>query len=477
MLKKIMVSILFFFIYFLIGCQNTTFSETQQNASSKKTVEQTGHTAWIYTPSTRTIPNTMTEYDAPLEFTVNDIIVTEQLPVAKNLKNDYEDNLNTFIEEITAKFGEKVLHDIDFSSLHQQTNFSSNSIENHIFITGNLSFIGPYASIYLTATPSVVHQYTGETVDLSSFTKDTFSYATFYHVQQKKEVPIEQLFLQNKQYLSIIEKQLQKELFFRESESFNIIKRPFSNLSENDILLSYHNGLDTNTSPYFLVTLKKENPYCINETNFEIDLSLLLPYLSFSPNEIEDIMDIPNLLTKQLIDTTDTFTVEQDTSITVEGCSNSFFICVRNYKNQEMTENVNEQLSAVQRTYINTTPLSAYFSDANTPSLKVVSYKGLGPFLKVFILSDIILNNKYMFNQQNILIYMPTGEQMTVRDLLLPETIDKLTEQQLYYLDTTNFTLDSTGTITVPLETVAEDGSMNLTYESKLFNFAKYSNF
>ena len=97
-----------------------------------------------------------------------------------------------------------------------------------------------------------------------------------------------------------------------------------------------------------------------------------------------------------------------------------------------MTENVNEQLSAVQRTYINTTPLSAYFSDANTPSLKVVSYKGLGPFLKVFMLSDIILNNKYMFNQQNILIYMPTGEQMTVRDLLLPETIDKLTEQQLY---------------------------------------------
>ena len=82
-----------------------------------------------------------------------------------------------------------------------------------------------------------------------------------------------------------------------------------------------------------------------------------------------------------------------------------------------------------------------------------------------------------MFNQQNILIYMPTGEQMTVRDLLLPETVDKLTEQQLYYLDTTNFTLDSTGTITVPLETVAEDGSMNLTYESKLFNFAKYSNF
>ena len=477
MLKKTMLCIIFFAICFFTGCQTANSSQEQQNASSEKAEETAKHTAWIYTPSTRTISNTMTEYNAELEFAIDDIIITEKLPAAKNLKKDYENYLNAFIEDAATEFGERALQDIDFTLLQQQLNLSPDFVENHILITGDLSFIGPYASIYFTAVPSMLYSDTQEAIDLSSLTIDTYSYAAFYHVEQKKEIPAQKLFLENRQYISVIEKQLQKQLFFRQSEPFDVMKRPFSNLSENDFLLSYHSGLDTNTSPYFRVILKKENPYCFYETDFEIDLSLLLPYLCFSPNEIEEIMDIPNLLSKQFIDTTDTFTVEQDTSITVEGCSNSFFICIKNYKNQEMTENINEQLSAVQRTYISTTPLLPYFSEANTPSLKVVSYKGVGPFLKVFILSDIVLDGKYMFNQQNILIYMPTSEQMTVRDLLLPESIDKLTEQQLYYLDTTDFTLDNTGTITVPLETVAEDGSMNLTYESKLFNFPKYSNF
>ncbi len=72
---------------------------------------------------------------------------------------------------------------------------------------------------------------------------------------------------------------------------------------------------------------------------------------------------------------------------------------------------------------------------------------------------------------------MPTGEQMSVRDLLLPDSIDGLTEQQLSYLDSTDFTLDNSGKITVPLQPTEEDNTMNLVYESKLFDFSKYANF
>ncbi len=78
--------------------------------------------------------------------------------------------------------------------------------------------------------------------------------------------------------------------------------------------------------------LNEQNPYCIGNTTVTLNLSLLIPYLSFSPNEVEDIMDIPNLLTKQFIDTTDTFAVQQDSSITIEGCDDTLFVAVRNYK-------------------------------------------------------------------------------------------------------------------------------------------------
>ncbi len=170
-------------------------------------------------------------------------------------------------------------------------------------------------------------------------------------------------------------------------------------------------------------------------------------------------MDIPNLLTKQLIDTTDTFSIAQDSSITMEQCEDTLFIAVRNYKNQDMTDQVNDQLSIAQKIYADSTPILNYSSKADSFSCKVVSFKALGPFLKVFILSNATVNNQYLFNQRNILIHMPTGEQLAVRDLLLPESIDTLTEQQLTYLDSTDFSLDSSGKIVVPLQPPTEEGT------------------
>lgn len=188
-------------------------------------------------------------------------------------------------------------------------------------------------------------------------------------------------------------------------------------------------------------------------------------------------MDITNLLSKQFIDTTDTFLIEQDDSITVEECEDTLFIAVKNYKDQDMTDLVNEQLNITQRLYADTTPILNYVSKADEISIKVVSFRALGPFLKVFISSNAMVNNQKLFNQRNILIHMPTGEQMSVRDLLLPDSIDGLTEQQLSYLDSTDFTLDNSGKITVPLQPTEEDNTMNLVYESKLFDFSKYANF
>ena len=292
---------------------------------------------------------------------------------------------------------------------------------------------------------------------------------------KKKEAATEELFLED--YISALEKCIQNKILLETQEPFDTLKRSFSNLSENDFSLYYDSGIDTDTSPCFFITLKEQNPYCFSEKTISLHLAVLLPYLSFSPNEIEEIMDIPNLLTKQLIDTTDTFSIAQDSSITMEQCEDTLFIAVRNYKNQDMTDQVNDQLSIAQKIYADSTPILNYSSKADSFSCKVVSFKALGPFLKVFILSNATVNNQYLFNQRNILIHMPTGEQLAVRDLLLPESIDTLTEQQLTYLDSTDFSLDSSGKIVVPLQPPTEEGTMNLTYESKLFDFSKYANF
>ncbi len=481
MLKKIFLSIIMLSLCFCSGCQKMyNLFEEENNSSpvaknSIKNSVKNGYPAWIYTPSTRAIKNTMTEYTAPLEFTVNDILVTEHLPKGKNLKSSFQEELNTFIENLGSDFGDVVLSSINFESLQQQTELPPESLQNHLSIDGTLSFIGPYASIQLTATPSILNKETNEPIELYSIEENIYYLSKFYNVKEKKEAAMEELFL--KDYISALEKCIQNKILLETQEPFDTLKRSFSNLSENDFSLYYDSGIDTDTLPCFFITLNESNPYCFSEKRIELSLSVLLPYLSFSPNEIEEIMDIPNLLTKQLIDTTDTFSVEQDSSITVDDCEDTLFIAVRNYKNQDMTDQVNDQLNIAQKIYADTTPILNYSSKADSLSCKVVSFKALGPFLKVFILSNATVNNQYLFNQRNILIHMPTGEQLAVRDLLLPESIDTLTEQQLTYLDSTDFSLDSSGKITVPLQPPTEEGTMNLTYESKLFDFSKYSNF
>lgn len=478
MLKKTFVIIIMISVCFCIGCQkiNTFFGEEKQSAVSTKKTSQSECAAWIYMPSTRTIKNTMTEYSAPLEFTSNDVIITEHLPKAKNLKPELENELNTFIQNLSSEFGDAVLYDIDFSTLQQQTALPASSLQNRISVEGTLSFIGQYASIKLTATPSIINQNTNEEIELYSIEENTYYITKFYNVKEKRESQMQELF-SDKKYISVLEKYIQNKLLSENEEHFNVLKRSFSNLSENDFSLCYDSGIDTNTEPHFLVLLNEQNPYCIGNTTVRLNLSLLMPYLSFSPNEVENIMDIPNLLTKQFIDTTDTFSVQQDNSITIEGCDDTLFIAIRNYKNQTMTDRVNEQLDVSQRIYADTNPMLSYISKADTCSFKVVAFKGLGPFFKVFILSNATVNNQYLFNQRNILIHMPSGEQLSVRDLLLPDSIDNLTEVQQCHLDDTDFTLENSGKITVPLQPPAEDGTMNVVYESKLFDFSKYSNF
>lgn len=481
MLKKIFLSIIMLSLCVCSGCQkmHTLFEEKDSSSpiakSSIKNSVKNGYPAWIYTPSTRTIKNTMTEYAAPLEFTVDNILITEHLPKGKNLKDAFQEELNIFIEDLSSDFGDVVLSSIDFDALQQQTGLPVESLQNRLSIEGALSFIGPYASIQLVATPSIINTETNEPIELYSMEENIYYLSKFYNVKEKKEAATEELFLED--YISALEKCIQNKILLETQEPFDTLKRSFSNLSENDFSLYYDSGIDTDTSPCFFITLKEQNPYCFNEKTISLDLSVLLPYLSFSPNEIEGIMDIPNLLTKQLIDTTDTFSVSQDPSITMEECEDTLFITVRNYKNQDMTDQVNDQLSIAQKIYADSTPILNYSSKADSLSCKVVSFKALGPFLKVFILSNATVNGQYLFNQRNILIHMPTGEQLSVRDLLLPESIDTLTEQQLTYLDATDFSLDSNGKIVVPLQPPTEEGTMNLTYESKLFDFSKYANF
>ena len=473
--KKIFLSIIILSLCFCSGCQRTLFDEENNSPSIAKSSVKSGYPAWIYIPSTRTIKNTMSEYATPLEFTVDDIIVTERLAKAKNLKSAYQDDLNSFIENLGSDFGDVVLSNIDFAALQEQTGLPSESLQNRISIDGALSFIGPYDSIQLIATPSIINKDTNELIELYSLEENIYYISKFYNVKEKKEATTQELFL--KDYMTALERCIQNKILLETEEPFNTLKRSFSNLSENDFSLYYDSGIDTDTLPRFFITLNEQNPYCFNETTIELSLSVLLPYLSFSPNEIESIMDIPNLLTKQLIDTTDTFSIEQDTSITADDCDDTFFIAVRNYKNQDMTDQVNDQLSISQKIYAGTTPILNYSSKADSISCKVISFKALGPFLKVFILSNATVNNQYLFNQKNILIHMPTGEQLAVRDLLLPQSIDTLTDQQLQYLDSTDFSLESSGRIVVPLQPPTEEGNMNLVYESKLFDFSKYSNF
>lgn len=480
MLKKIFLSIITLSVCFCCGCQNIVSLFDEQNAitvSSKNNTAKTECVSWIYVPSTRTIKNTMTSYSPPLEFTVNDVTVTEHLPKAKNLKSSYESDLNDFIENLSSEFGDAVLYDIDFTALQQQTALQPTDLQNHITIEGKLCFIGYYASIQLTATPSIINKNTNEAVELYNIENNTYYISKFYNVKEKKEAQLNELFTEDKSYMTALEKQIQNKILLESTEHFDTLKRSFHNLSENDFSLYYDSGVDTNTEPHFVFILNEQNPYCINENNIALNLSVLLPYLSFSPNEIEDIMDITNLLSKQFIDTTDTFLIEQDDSITVEECEDTLFIAVKNYKDQDMTDLVNEQLNITQRLYADTTPILNYVSKADEISIKVVSFRALGPFLKVFISSNAMVNNQKLFNQRNILIHMPTGEQMSVRDLLLPDSIDGLTEQQLSYLDSTDFTLDNSGKITVPLQPTEEDNTMNLVYESKLFDFSKYANF
>ena len=86
MLKKIFLSIITLSVCFCCGCQNIVSLFDEQNAitvSSKNTTAKAECVSWIYVPSTRTIKNTMTSYSSPLEFTVNDVTVTEHLQIGR----------------------------------------------------------------------------------------------------------------------------------------------------------------------------------------------------------------------------------------------------------------------------------------------------------------------------------------------------------------------------------------------------------
>ena len=121
----------------------------------------------------------MTSYSSPLEFTVNDVTVTEHLPKAKNLKSSYESDLNDFIENLSSEFGDAVLYDIDFTALQQQTALQPTDLQNHITIEGKLCFIGYYASIQLTATPSIINKNTNEAVELYNIENNTYYISKF----------------------------------------------------------------------------------------------------------------------------------------------------------------------------------------------------------------------------------------------------------------------------------------------------------
>lgn len=477
MLKKTFLSMMIFSFFLCTGCQKTLFEEEKPITSSVKNAIQTNEGAWIYVPSTRTIKNTMVNYAGPLEFDSDGVIITENLPKAKNLKPELESDLNAFIENLSSNFGDAVLSDMDFSVLHEQTNLAEDILQNRISIEGALSFIGPYASIQLTATPSIINQNTNEMVELNYIEENTYYLAKFYNVKEKREAALNELFLEDKSYITLLQRYIQNKILMESPEPFDTLKRSFSNLSENDFSLYYDSGIDTDVEPHFVLTLNEQNPYCIGEQRMELSLALFMPYFSFSPNDIENIIDVPNLLTKKMIDTTDTFIIEQNNSITIDGCDNTLFIAIKDYKTQNITERINEQLDTAQRIYADTSPILDYISKADDASFRVLSYKGLGPFLKVFIMSDATVNGQHLFNQKNILIHMPTGEQLAVRDLLSQDSMDNLTELQSYYLDSTDFTLENSGRIVVPLQPPAEDGTMNLVYESKLFDFSKYSNF
>ena len=187
MLKKIFLSIIMLSLCFCSGCQKMyNLFEEENNSSpvaknSIKNSVKNGYPAWIYTPSTRAIKNTMTEYTAPLEFTVNDILVTEHLPKGKNLKSSFQEELNTFIENLGSDFGDVVLSSINFESLQQQTELPPESLQNHLSIDGTLSFIGPYASIQLTATPSILNKETNEPIELYSIEENIYYLSKFYN--------------------------------------------------------------------------------------------------------------------------------------------------------------------------------------------------------------------------------------------------------------------------------------------------------
>ncbi len=63
-------------------------------------------------------------------------------------------------------------------------------------------------------------------------------------------------YFQIKKYISVLEKYIQNKLLSENEEQFNILKRSFSNLSENDFSLYYDSGLDTDTEPHFFSVVK-----------------------------------------------------------------------------------------------------------------------------------------------------------------------------------------------------------------------------
>lgn len=376
-------------------------------------------------------------------FQKGSVSVKENLILAQGLKGTAADTINQYIRERIGIMEEQALHEFDFTTLlpPQET------IENYTAEFGfqsDIGYLGPYASVQLSAYPVLIHNNEGWRLDTKDYLP-AYTETAIFDLRSGEQATVSSLFAEGIDYMQLMNHAIWKDIQGNYYSQEDLLKRPFTGLSEEDILVMLQGGIIIETYiPYIIITAKNGNPFFDGQYTVYVPYEAFEGYLSFSLHEMYEVVAQPENLGHILLSRQNQLKAEK-IELSVSGYEESIFVQLADYNNQMVLEKINNQLLAYQKEWIENNPFKGDTTEFSFIGLD--RYEVIGPFL-VASFSARYSNGENWHNQyENITFDLTSGKQLTARDLLREECLDQLTPEQKQVLDEKNFYIPLTGDI------------------------------
>ena len=260
-----------------------------------------------------------------------------------------------------------------------------------------------------------------------------------YDFLQDRIIARNEIFVDGVDYMKLINDNL-NSIIMNYGWTDEFLKRSFQGFAPEEIdfcidMTRYES--DGTNMPVLRVAVKKENRFINGNKNFEIPLEKLWDYIVIDPGKVQDIVNDKSILKRQLINRQDSIVLEYYKSNAIIGNS-SILIRIANETGNNTISQINENLE------------SWYCSVTAGMDMQTAKYMGftrfnrLGPFLMVSIAG---INSNEQYESHNALFDINTSKRLKIRDLLKPDSLKDLTDEQKEILDTYEFLLDENGNI------------------------------